>query len=59
MSKSKPIHPAKFGLADKQRRTALKSVFKTLDEFVIPSCDPDMADHYEKLKAYLLKCYTK
>lgn len=45
--------------AKAQRFIALENALKTVDSFCIPSCDPEMMDRYEKMKAYLMEKYKK
>ena len=47
----------KLKLAEAQRFTALKNALNTVDQFAIPSVDPEMYHHFEKLKAYLTQVY--
>lgn len=56
----KPIDPISkhaIKLANKQRFHSLKNSIKTMEQFIIPSCSPDMVENFDELKDYLLKMY--
>jgi len=42
-----------------QAYLALANAFKTIDAFQIPSTEPNMTGHYDKLKECLLERYGK
>lgn len=42
-----------------QRFESLNNAFATLDQFVNPSVNPEMGEHYDELKVYLLNVYSE
>lgn len=44
-------------LAEHQRFAALKNALETVDEFAIPSTDPETYTRWDDMRNYLLKLY--
>lgn len=47
----------KLRLAEKQRYEALKNAFDTIEQFAVPSCNPEQFHQLGEIKEYLLKMY--